>query len=62
MELKENSKNTVKAVNSEGIIVPDHGEGLVSLITKESVKSLALKVDKLIYALAKVSNVMVGIY
>ncbi|MHC1781336.1 MAG: molybdopterin-binding protein [Anaerolineaceae bacterium] len=49
------------AVNSEVIILTSGGEILVSVITKESVESLGLKVGKEVYAVIKASNVMVAI-
>jgi molybdopterin-binding protein len=49
------------AVNSEVIIVTSSGEEIVSIITKESVDSLELKVGKSVYAVIKASNVMVAV-
>jgi molybdopterin-binding protein len=49
------------AVNSEVIIKTAGGEEIVSVITKESVSSLDLKVGKEVYAVIKASNVMVAI-
>jgi molybdopterin-binding protein len=49
------------AVNSEVIIKTAGGEEIVSVITKESVASLDLKVGKEVYAVIKASNVMVAI-
>jgi len=49
------------AVNSEVIIEISGGETIVSVITKESVESLGLKVGKEVYAIIKASNVMVGV-
>jgi molybdopterin-binding protein len=59
-------KGTVKqiipgAVNSEVIIQTAGGETIVSVITKESVESLELKVGKQVYAVIKASNVMVAV-
>ena len=59
-------KGTVKqiipgAVNSEIIIETTNGEVIVSVITKESAESQALKVGKPVYAVIKASNVMVGV-
>lgn len=49
------------AVNSEIIIETAGGETIVSIITKESVESLGLKEGKDVYAVIKVSNVMVAV-
>jgi len=49
------------AVNSEVIIELPGGLEVVSVITKESVESLELKVGKEVYAVIKASNVMVAI-
>jgi molybdopterin-binding protein len=49
------------AVNSEVVIVTSGGETIVSVITKESIESLGLKVGKEVYAVIKASNVMVAI-
>jgi len=49
------------AVNSEVIIETPGGETIVSIITKESVESLGLKVGKEVYAVIKASNVMVAV-
>ncbi len=59
-------KGTVKqivdgAVNSEVVIETAHGDTIVSVITKDSVKSLGLEVGKDVYAVIKASNVMVAI-
>ncbi|MEM5773620.1 MAG: molybdopterin-binding protein [Anaerolineaceae bacterium] len=59
-------KGTVKqilegAVNSEVVIETEHGETIVSVITKESVESLGLQVGKPVYAVIKASNVMVAV-
>jgi len=59
-------KGTVKqiiagAVNSEVVIETASGETIVSIITKESVESLELKVGKQVYAVIKASNVMVAV-
>lgn len=59
-------KGTVKeviqgAVNSEVIIQTAGGETIVSVITKESVESLGIKVGKEVYAVVKASNVMLAI-
>jgi len=49
------------AVNSEVIIELPGGIEMVSIITKESVESLELKVGKDVYAVIKASNVMVAV-
>lgn len=49
------------AVNSEVIIKLPGGAEIVSIITKESVESLDLKVGKEVYAVIKASNVMVAV-
>ncbi len=49
------------AVNSEVIITTASGETIVSIITKDSVESLGLKVGKEVYAVIKASNVMVAV-
>lgn len=49
------------AVNSEVIIETAGGETIVSVITRESVKSLGLKKGKDVYAVIKASNVMVAV-
>jgi molybdopterin-binding protein len=49
------------AVNSEVIIETDHGETIVSVITKDSVESLELKIGKEVFAVIKASNVMVAV-
>lgn len=59
-------KGTVKkivpgAVNSEVVIELPGGAEIVSVITKESVDSLELKVGKPVYAVIKASNVMVAV-
>jgi molybdopterin-binding protein len=59
-------KGTVKkivsgAVNSEVVIELPGGAEIVSIITKESVESLELKVGKPVYAVIKASNVMVAV-
>lgn len=48
-------------VNSEVIIETMHGETIVSVITKDSVDALDLKVGKEVYAVIKASNVMVAV-
>jgi molybdopterin-binding protein len=49
------------AVNSEVIIDLPGGIEVVSVITKESVEALELKVGKEVYAVIKASNVMVAV-
>ena len=49
------------AVNSEVIIELPGGIEVVSVITKESVENLELKVGKEVYAVIKASNVMVAV-
>jgi len=49
------------AVNSEVIITTGTGETIVSIITKDSVETLGLKVGKDVYAVIKASNVMVAV-
>jgi len=59
-------KGTVKkivpgAVNSEVVIELPGGAEIISVITKESVDSLELKIGKPVYAVIKASNVMVAV-
>ena len=49
------------AVNSEVILETTGGETIVSVITKESVESLGLKVGQEAYAVIKASNVMIAV-
>ncbi len=49
------------AVNDEVIIQIAGDAEIVSIITRESVKSLGLKEGKEVYAIIKASNVMVGV-
>ena len=49
------------AVNSEVIVELPGGEAIVSVITKESVKTLGLKKGKKVYAVVKASNVMLAV-
>ena len=49
------------AVNSEVILETSCGETIVSVITKESVESLGLKVGKEAYAVIKASNVLMAV-
>lgn len=48
------------AVNSEVIVELAGGAEVVSIITKESAKSLGLKKGKAVYAVIKASNVMIA--
>ena len=48
-------------MNSEVVIETSAGEIIVSVITKQSVESLELKVGKEVYAVIKASNVMVAV-
>ncbi len=59
-------KGTVKqiipgAVNSEVIFETECGETMVSIITKESVERLGLKVGGKAYAVVKASDVMMAV-
>jgi molybdopterin-binding protein len=49
------------AVNSEVIIELPGGIEVVSIITKESVDTLELRIGKEVYAVIKASNVMVAV-
>jgi len=49
------------AVNSEVIVALPGGAELVSIITKQSAKSLKLAKGKSVYAVVKASNVMLGV-
>ena len=49
------------AVNSEVSIQLPGGAELVSIITKQSAKSLKLAKGETVYAIIKASNVMVGV-
>ncbi|MEA4908758.1 MAG: TOBE domain-containing protein [Chloroflexi bacterium] len=53
-------KITTGAVNSEVLILTDHGEEIVSIITNQSVAHLGLEEGKAVYAVVKASNVMVA--
>lgn len=55
------TKIVAGAVNSEVVIKLPGGAEVVSIITKESVETLGLKVGKEVYAVIKASNVMVAI-
>jgi molybdopterin-binding protein len=68
--MKISARNIVKgkvkklihgAVNSEVTIQIAGGAELVSIITKQSAKSLKLAKGKTVYAIIKASNVMVGV-
>ncbi len=49
------------AVNTEVVIELAGGETIISVITKESVAGLDLKVGKEVYAVIKASSVMVAV-
>lgn len=49
------------AVNSEVVIELPGGTLITSIITKESVENLGLKVGKEAYAVVKASNVMIAV-
>ena len=49
------------AVNSEVTIQLPGGAELVSIITKQSAKTLKIAKGKTVYAVIKASNVMVGV-
>ncbi len=49
------------AVNSEVVVELPNGTEIVSIITKESVKSLGLKKGTIVYAVIKASNVMIAV-
>lgn len=49
------------AVNSEVILETSGGETIVSVITKESVERLKLKVGNEAYAVIKASNVLIAV-
>ncbi len=52
---------TPGAVNSEIIVEVAGGAEIVSIITKSSAERLGLKPGKVVYAIVKASNVMIGI-
>jgi molybdopterin-binding protein len=54
-------KVTAGAVNSEIIIELPNGEQIVSIITKQSARSLGLKKGKEAYAVIKASNVLIAV-
>ena len=49
------------AVNSEVTVTLSGGAELVSIITKQSAKSLKLTKGKSVYAVVKASNVILGV-
>ncbi len=49
------------AVNSEIVLALPDGQELVSVITNDSVKSLGLLNGKVVHAIIKASNVMIGV-
>jgi molybdopterin-binding protein len=49
------------SVNSEIVVELPGGAQIVSIITKESVESLGLKVGKEAYVVIKASNVMIAV-
>jgi molybdopterin-binding protein len=49
------------AVNSEVTVTLSGGAELVSIITKQSAKSLKLAKGKTVYAVVKASNVILGV-
>jgi len=70
MAMKISARNVIRgkvkkivegAVNDEVVIEITSGVEIVSVITKESVENLELKVGKEVYAIIKASNVMVGV-
>jgi molybdopterin-binding protein len=54
-------KLTHGAVNSEVTVEMPGGQEIVSIITKSSARSLALKKGKPVYVVIKASNVMIAI-
>ena len=48
-------------VNAEVIIETDQGETIISIITRDSVRSLGLQEGKAVYAVIKASTVMVAV-
>ena len=54
-------KVTKGAVNAEVDIKLKGGEGVVSIITMGSLKTLGIKKGKKVFAVIKASNVMVGV-
>lgn len=49
------------AVNTEVIVELSGGDEVVSMISRESAEKLGLKPGKEVYAVIKVSNVMIGV-
>jgi molybdopterin-binding protein len=59
--LKGTVKNIILgAVNAEVIVALPGGAEIVSVITKESVENLGLKVGQEVYTVVKASNVMIA--
>jgi len=54
-------KINVGAVNTEILLSLPDGQELVSVITNDSVKTLGLENGKVVKAIVKASNVMIGI-
>ncbi|PKN97888.1 MAG: transporter [Chloroflexi bacterium HGW-Chloroflexi-4] len=59
-------KGTIKeinfgVVNCEVVVNTTQGETIVSVVTKESVDSMKLKVGKEVFAVVKASNVMLAV-
>ncbi|PKN95913.1 MAG: transporter [Chloroflexi bacterium HGW-Chloroflexi-5] len=48
-------------VNCEVVVNTTQGETIVSVVTKESVDSMKLKVGKEVFAVVKASNVMLAV-
>jgi molybdopterin-binding protein len=69
-KMKLSARNVIKGtikeinygvVNCEVVVNTILGETIVSVITKESVESMELKVGKEVYAVVKASNVMLAV-
>ena len=54
------AKVTHGAINSEVVVILPGGVEIISIITKQSAKSLALSKGKEVYAVIKASNVMIA--